>query len=353
MSALGSPRVSRRQAVKDAALFSVLNGGFRLLHRLGPVRASNLAGRVTRTIGMRLPVCRVADANLRAAFPAMGETERQRVIGQVWETIGRNVGELPHLAALRETERGPGWELVGRENLPKGQAIFFSAHFGNWEMVLPIAFQLGMAVSGFYRRASSPVMDRIISTQRMAALGPGVSMFPKGAQGARMALSHVLAGGSLGLLVDQKMNDGIAAPFFGRDAMTAPAAAQFALRFGLPLVPIRAQRLEPARVRIICEPALDVPRSGDRQADIAALTTAMNATVERWVRAEPGAWLWLHKRWPKARAGETPPCSSGTGVASLDAAGSVDSCQPEPSQRLNGDRDFGPSPPSCPRRPAC
>jgi Kdo2-lipid IVA lauroyltransferase/acyltransferase len=98
------------------------------------------------------------------------------------------------------------------------------------------------------------------------------------------------------------MNDGIAVPFFGRPAMTAPAAAQFALRFGLPLVPIRVQRLGPARVRLICEPALDVPVTGKRQADVLALATAMNATVERWVRAEPGAWLWLHKRWPKAAA---------------------------------------------------
>jgi KDO2-lipid IV(A) lauroyltransferase len=221
------------------------------------------------------------------------------VIAKVWEMIGRNVGELPHLSVIRESASGPGWEIIGRENLPPGQAIFFSAHCGNWEMVLPIAYQLGIPVSGFYRRPSSPMMDRIIGSQRMAALGPGVAMFPKGAQGARQALAHLVAGGSLGLLVDQKMNDGIAVPFFGRPAMTAPAAAQFALRFGLPLVPIRVQRLGPARVRLIVEPALDVPLSGARQADVLALATAMNATVERWVRAEPGSWLWLHKRWPK------------------------------------------------------
>jgi KDO2-lipid IV(A) lauroyltransferase len=283
----------------DSILSAALEASFGLLRRLGPVRASNLVARVTRIIGTRLPVCRVADRNLRAAFPAMSAVERRRIITKVWDTIGRNVGELPHLAAMRETASGPGWELAGRENIPAGQAIFFSAHFGNWEMVLPIASQLGMAVSGFYRRASNPVMDRVISAQRMAALGPGVAMFPKGAQGARLALAHLMGGGSLGLLVDQKMNDGIAAPFFGRPAMTAPAAAQFALRFGLPIVPIRVQRLGPARVRMIVEPALDVPRTGDRRADVLALTTAMNATVEDWVRADPGAWLWLHKRWPK------------------------------------------------------
>ena len=299
MSGSGSQSPSRSQALADAIAASFVTAGFACLHRLGPVGASNLAGRVTKTVGMRLPVTRVADRNLRAAFPDMTPAERRRVVAKVWEMIGRNVGELPHLAAIRETASGPGWEMKGRENLPAGQAIFFSAHCGNWEMVLPIASQLGMAVSGFYRRPSNPVMDRLIRKQRMAALGPGVAMFPKGAQGARQALAHVMGGGSLGMLVDQKMNDGIAVPFFGRLAMTAPAAAQLALRFGLPLVPIRVQRLGPARLRMIVEPALDVPTCGNRQSDVLALTTAMNVTVERWVRAEPGSWLWLHKRWPK------------------------------------------------------
>jgi KDO2-lipid IV(A) lauroyltransferase len=277
----------------------LLHGGFGLLRWLGPVRASNLAARVTHAIGTRLPVSRVADANLRAALPALSAAERRRIIAAVWEMIGRNAGELPHLSALRETPSGPGWEIVGRENIPPGQAIFFSAHTGNWEMVLPIAAQLGFPVSGFYRRPSNVAVDKVLRQQRMAALGPGVSLFPKGAQGARQALAHVMAGGSLGLLIDQKMNDGIAAPFFGRDAMTAPAAAQFALRFNLPLVPVHVERLGPARVRLICEPALTIARTGDRQADILALTTAMNQTVEGWVRANPGSWLWLHKRWPK------------------------------------------------------
>jgi KDO2-lipid IV(A) lauroyltransferase len=299
MSATGSASTSRRKTFLDAVAFGVVTASLALLRRLGPVRASNFAGRLARMIGMRLPVCRVADRNLRAAFPDMPADERQRVIAKVWEMIGRNVGELPHLSVIRESASGPGWEIIGRENLPPGQAIFFSAHCGNWEMVLPIAYQLGIPVSGFYRRPSSPMMDRIIGSQRMAALGPGVAMFPKGAQGARQALAHLVAGGSLGRVVHQKITAGIAVPYSGRPAMTAPAAAQFALRFGLPLVPIRVQRLGPARVRLIVEPALDVPLSGARQADVLALATAMNATVERWVRAEPGSWLWLHKRWPK------------------------------------------------------
>jgi KDO2-lipid IV(A) lauroyltransferase len=124
-------------------------------------------------------------------------------------------------------------------------------------------------------------------------------MFAKGARGSRAALRHLRTGGSLGLLVDQKMNDGLAVPFFGRMAMTAPALGQMAVRCGCPVIPVRVERLGPARFRMVCEPPLDVARTGDTLSDVYALTVAVNVTLERWIRADPGAWLWLHRRWPK------------------------------------------------------
>jgi KDO2-lipid IV(A) lauroyltransferase len=107
----------------------------------------------------------------------------------------------------------------------------------------------------------------------------------------------------LGLLVDQKMNDGIEVPFFGRPAMTAPALASFALRFRCPVIPARILRLGPGRFRIIWEPDLALPDSGDRPRDVAAFMAEVNATVERWVRAEPQSWLWLHRRWIESGKG--------------------------------------------------
>ncbi len=274
-----------------------------LLERLGPVRASGLGGRIARTIGPWLPVSRLGDANLRRALPGLDPRQRRRILRRVWDNLGRNVAELPHLASLRRTACGPGWELVGAEHVERLRdgvpTLFFSGHFGNWEMVLPIAAQLGLTVSGFYRAASNQRVDTFIQAMRERALGPRVSMFAKGAKGARGAMRHLQGGGSLGLLIDQKMNDGIAVPFFGTDVMTAPALAQLALRYRCAIVPVRVLRLGPARFRMVCEAPLDVPVTGDRQADIHAIMRAANATLERWIRADPASWLWLHRRWPK------------------------------------------------------
>jgi KDO2-lipid IV(A) lauroyltransferase len=59
-----------------------------------------------------------------------------------------------------------------------------------------------------------------------------------------------------------------------------------------------AQRIAPARLRFVVVPPLELPDTGDRAADIATLTRDVNATLERWIRACPESWLWLHRRWP-------------------------------------------------------
>ncbi len=240
--------------------------------------------------------------NLRHALPALDAGARARIIAAVWDNLGRNVTELPHLARLAGSLGAASWTIEGEQHLAATlggeQSLFFSGHFGNWELVLPIAASLGLQVSGFYRAAADARIDGIIQSLRSTPGSGGVSMFPKGAAGARAALSHLQHGGSLGMLVDQKMNDGIPVPFFGRPAMTAPALAQLALRYRLPLIPIRVIRRGPARFAVVVEAPLAVALTGRRHDDIFALSLAINQRLEHWIRQDPGAWLWLHRRWP-------------------------------------------------------
>jgi Kdo2-lipid IVA lauroyltransferase/acyltransferase len=283
-----------------AARFSLF-----LLRALGPVAASNCAGAIARRVGPLLPVSRVADANLQVAFPAFDAAARRTVIRGVWENLGRTVAELPHIPFLaRDTAAGPGWEVEGEDVLTQvaasgGPAIFFSGHFGNWEVLPAATAACGAPFSSLYRAAANPLIDDLIRTLRRQAIGADLPMFPKGAQGARAALAHMARGGRLGLLMDQKMNDGISATFFGRPAMTAPALAVLALRFRCPVIPGYIRRIGPSRFRLVVEPPLTLPDTGDRARDVALLTQSVNDRLEAWVRQWPEGWLWLHRRWPK------------------------------------------------------
>ena len=99
------------------------------------------------------------------------------------------------------------------------------------------------------------------------------------------------------MLTDQKMNDGIPVPFFGRPAMTAPALAVLALRFDCVVLPARVERLGGAHFRLTVFPALPLPRSGDSHADAATLMARVNAILETWIRERPEQWFWVHRRW--------------------------------------------------------
>ena len=295
-----APNPSLRDRIQAAALRVAI----RVARALGPTAASNLGGHVARTIGPWLPVSRVARANLGRALPELDARARRRVLLGVWENLGRTVAEMPHVGALRRTADGPGWECEDDMALRTlrdhgGPAILFSGHLANWEIGLPVAASLGLAVSWFYRAASNPAADAAIQSMRREAMGVGVPMFAKGDAGAHEAFAHLRRGGVLGMLVDQKLNEGLAVPFFGRPAMTTPALAQFALRFRCPVIPVYPVRLGPARFRVICEPPMALPDTNDRTADVYALSLAMNATLERWIRERPECWLWLHRRWPK------------------------------------------------------
>ncbi len=103
-------------------------------------------------------------------------------------------------------------------------------------------------------------------------------------------------------MTDQKTNEGIAAPFFGREAMTTPAPAMLALKLGSVLLPACNERLPGSRFRMTIHPPLAFTPTGDQDRDVHALTCLINDQVEKMVRSRPSQWLWIHRRWPTSRA---------------------------------------------------
>jgi KDO2-lipid IV(A) lauroyltransferase len=272
------------------------------LFRLLPVEAaSNLGGWLGRSLGPRLPVTRRARRNLRLAFPAMAERDMAGIIEGMWDNLGRTLAEYPHLGRITapEADRVEFSDLGGgpplTEKLRPG--ILVSAHLANWEVMPVMAGRLGIELAIIERAPNNPLVGALL--ERLRGVGGGRRL-AKGARGAREAMALLAGGGALGILADQKSSDGIAVSFFGHEAMTSAGPAQLALRFGCPLIPARIERLGPARFRLTCHAPLDLPQSGDRQQDLAALTLALNRLLEGWIREKPEEWLWLHRRWPAA-----------------------------------------------------
>ncbi|OSQ39594.1 lauroyl acyltransferase [Thalassospira mesophila] len=260
--------------------------------------ASAIGARIGRWIGPKLSVTRRARRNLERAFPEKTPEELQIIIGDMWDNLGRSIGEVPHIHKIE-----PGSDRLEVVGLANGLALkddgkpgqFFTAHIGNWEVTTLVARIVGMEMMSVYRAPDNPWVDSIFNRARQGFRGEQV---PKGPAGARKLTAFLKNGGHAAMLVDQKMNNGIAVPFFGRDAMTAPALAQFCLRYDTPLVPVRVERLQGAHFRMTFYPQMDIVETDDRHKDILTIMTDVNAIMEGWIRERPAQWLWLHRRWP-------------------------------------------------------
>ncbi len=292
---------SRNTGTLAQFLQAWLARGFITLVRLLPVDfASSLGGSIARLIGPHLGVNTIARANITKAFPAKSGSEIDAIVSGMWDNVGRVLFEFPNLHKISSIGPHPRVEMVNAEALDRARndgmpRLFFSAHLANWELTPRSIAQSGLKFHAFYREFNNPYLQNLLQKRD---LGDG-GMIPKGAKGARAALQLLKAGGNLGILQDQKLNEGLAVPFFGRDAMTAPALAQFALRFKCPVIPVRIERLHGVSFRLTCFPPMYIEDTGARHADILDFTGKVNAVLEEWIAERPEQWLWLHRRWPE------------------------------------------------------
>ena len=272
---------------------------FTVLFRLLPVDwASALGGAAAQRIGPMTGAHRTAERNLRIAFPDKDAAWRERILTAQWENVGRAFAEFSLMDRIRPSTGRV--ELVNGERLAEiartmTPVVFISGHFSNWEVMPAAIVDSGVVCQMTYRAANNPYVDERIKKSRFRY---GVRLFaPKGGDGARELLDAMKRGESVALMNDQKFNGGVAAPFFGKPAHTAPGPSRLALRFGTVLQPMSVQRTRGARFRAIVHEPIVLERTGDRTADIEAGVRQVNAFVEARVRERPEEWFWVHKRW--------------------------------------------------------
>ncbi|GJL95867.1 MAG: lipid A biosynthesis lauroyl acyltransferase [Hyphococcus sp.] len=269
---------------------------------LGIDGASWFSGKLLRTLGPLLrPLSKRGEDNLRMIFPDWSKEKINATIKDVWENLGRTGAEYAHLDKLKIDGERPRIICEGIDKIlpifdDPGRAIFVTGHFANWEVTGINAQQQGLKFGVVYRALNNPLLDEYIIKKRGRVTTR--RQIPKGMAGARPLIDLLKDNYSIAVLADQKLNTGgIRVPFMGHDAMTAPAAARMAVRFNLPVIPISNERLDGAYFKVTVQEPIPFEPTGDLLADVEALTIKINEVIERDVRARPGQWLWMHRRW--------------------------------------------------------
>jgi KDO2-lipid IV(A) lauroyltransferase len=123
---------------------------------------------------------------------------------------------------------------------------------------------------------------------------------------ARGIISQLRDGGTIGILIDQRVADdvGVAVPFFGQPTPTHPILAKMSRRTSAPVVPAAALRVGPGRYVLEIHEAIVPDELDEHELDDVALTSRYSAALEWMIRRNPEQWLWYHDRWKHRRLEE-------------------------------------------------
>jgi KDO2-lipid IV(A) lauroyltransferase len=253
---------------------------------------------------------RVGMRNLELAFPEKTEAERARILRGVFTSLGRQLAEVCQFPRYTRENVDDIVVYDGLENYVQAHArgkgvLFLTAHFGAWELSAFAHSLHGYWLYIVMRPMDNPYLNRLIDSYRTMHGNKTVAKddFVRG------LLAAMKAGEVVGILMDTNMTppQGVFVNFFGIPACTASGLARIALRTDAAVVPgftIWDEKLGKYRLRF--DPAIELVRTGDLEADLVTNTQNFTAVIEKYAREYPEQWLWVHRRWKTRPEGQPP-----------------------------------------------
>ena len=269
-------------------------------------RMANFAGAFMRKIGPLFPEHRIGREQLHAAFPEKSDAEIEKILGGVWDNLGRIAIEFAHLDEFcvegfgRQTPDVITYPPESKERYDwitkSGKAtIGFAAHLANWELPGVGAKLIGVQSAVLYRRPNIGAVNDVIIKLREPLMGELIAT----GLDAPVKLGRLLQSGvHVGMLADQHYSKGVEVTFFGRPCLANPLIAMLARQTELPIYGMRVVRKPDGNGfwGEVSDPVEPV-RDGSGRVEIKGTMQAITSVIEGWIRQYPEQWLWLHRRW--------------------------------------------------------
>ncbi|MFI4957735.1 MAG: lipid A biosynthesis acyltransferase [Lysobacterales bacterium] len=263
----------------------------RVLHGIGSALGRLLLWRRSRMVDNTA-------ANLRIARPQLDEAGQAALLRDVMIESGRSVSEIVKVwgagaeRALELVHEVRGAALLDAA-LAAGKGVIIAApHLGCWELLnYWLCRRTPMAI--LYRPPRIAAVEGLLRKVR-GALAP--EQVRADGAGVRILYKRLAAGGTVGILPDQKprAGEGQFAPFFDRDALTMVLLPRLAARTGATVLFAFAERLPGGagyRIHVLPAPP------GLADADLAIACRALNQGVQNCVELAFAQYQWQYKRY--------------------------------------------------------
>ena len=262
-----------------------------VVHGIGSV-----VGRLT--LWWRSRMVQNTAVNLRIVRPQLDDPAQAALLREVLMESGKSATEIVKiwgggaeraLGLVREV-RG---EALFDAALAAGKGVIIAApHLGCWELLnYWLCRKTPMAI--LYRPPRIAAIEGLMRKMR-GALAP--EQVRADGAGVRTLYKRLAAGGTVGILPDQKprAGEGEFAPFFGRDALTMVLLPRLAARTGATVLFAFAERLPHGagyRIHLLPAPA------GLTDANLAVACGALNQGVQSCVELAFAQYQWQYKRY--------------------------------------------------------
>ncbi len=180
--------------------------------------------------------------------------------------------------------------------------IFVTPHLGNWEILALATSAIFEPIAYLARPLDNPLLERYTSRVRSRFGNRPINKRDSVLEG----LAILDGGGDLGLLADVNtlQRDGVFVPFFGHLACTTRSVAMLALRTNALIVPVCCV-WDTNRYRIVVGELVEAVRAASyAKKNIIDTTALYTAEIEKFIRAYPGQWIWIHRRWKTRPSGQ-------------------------------------------------
>ncbi|MFA7248952.1 MAG: hypothetical protein WC273_04905 [Dehalococcoidia bacterium] len=206
-----------------------------------------------------------------------------------FRVIGTNADEI------RARVRGDDWERIRDERTGRG-IVAMTMHYGNWDLGGAILALHGLSVAAIADRFDNPRVNRYVLGSRQHL---GMKIIPADRMGPGL-IRALRNNDAVAVLVDiPAPESGIRVTFFGDTIAVPDGPARLALRTGAGIVAgvvVRHARWDDG-VRLEAA-AITFDRTGDEGVDAQALTQAVFAHFEQFIRRDPSQWYIFRNLWP-------------------------------------------------------
>lgn len=194
-------------------------------------------------------------------------------------------------------------DVQGREHLEaalaKGRGgIALSFHLGNFALLTAAMGAAGHPVHTLLRYLDDERLMHLMLHHSRSFFTELIPSLPR--REAVKRILRVLRDNGIVLMLGDNLKRGeLETTLFGQPVRTARGAVSLALRTRAPVLPVYLVRGHSGRLRLIIEPEMEMERTGDLGADVAANTARIMRLLEDLVRRYPDQWYWLTVDLPR------------------------------------------------------